>query len=232
MKKLFLSSLFLFVCFFSSAQDQKRTVAFKLYANLDLWENLYEFREGGTTIEQSAKNVLYLSPAIIWGNNKNFQEIELSKFLISENRYQLTEQINFNNEIRDGEISRSIEFAFRYEYSFLLTGAEDTNLDTYIGLSASPYFQKIDVEPYISNIHSIHYTSFGFDFSVIPRINYHIAERLFIDLSVPINIGRLGYYTIREDNPAIPLQQQRRGQFDTNLFRGNSIIRLGTGIKI
>lgn len=233
MNKLFLSSLFLFIFSLSTAQDQNRTVALKLYANLDLWNSLYELREGGTTIKRAAKNFLYLSPAVtIWGNNKNFQEIELSKVSIAENTYQLIEQNNFRSELREGEITRSLEFAFRYEYSFLLTSAENSKLNTYFGLSASPFFQKIDVKPNITNAFPTHYTSFGLDFSLVPRINYYIAERVFIDLSVPVNIGRLGYYTIREDNLAIPLPQQRSGRFDTSLFRGNSIIRLGAGIKI
>lgn len=226
-----------FLLFFSplSIAQDARSVSLKLYSNLDLWQNAFEVQYSGSTLKQTSNNLLYLSPAIAWGK-KNFQELEISQFSISKNTYELFMQRNRQgmvvDEIYDGEVTTNINLALRYEYNSLLTGIENSKIKTYLGLSVKPYFQKIDLKPSITTLFPKHFTSFGLDFGIVPRFNYHKHERLIIDVSVPVNLARLGYKSILEKNIAIPVSLQTTKIDDIRFLHGESLIRLGAAFVL
>ena len=138
----------------------------------------------------------------------------------------------FVDEIYDGEATNSFNLAFRYEYNILITGSENNKIRTYLGFAASPYFKSINIEPLITTIWPKHFSSFGLDLGLVPRINYQVHDRVFLDISVPVNFARAGYQNMREKNPALPFDLQTTKIEDIRFLQGDSLIRLGAGIVL
>lgn len=101
-----------------------------------------------------------------------------------------------------------------------------------IGISAMPYYQQTAFTPVLATEYPAATSRGGVKAYVIPRINYAISSKLFVDLNIPICIADMYFERNSKTNPNLLPQDQKNstGNFDgiPKLYS----IRIGVGLNI
>jgi hypothetical protein len=202
------------------AQEKKKTeIALKSYVNSILYLGPdRNIQSGLLSFAVNRKN-----------ENGNFQEYELSKIEQTSNYYPI-----FSSQLLPYDQGVSIEsyaLKLRYEVSFSLL-QRDSKIAPYFGISASPSVASISTNP--SNVNSFPTVrqAFGINLSVVPRIQWNIGSRLFLDLNTPLTImdGFNARFIVRD--PRFTMREQlASNRFDLTTFTDISF-RLGLGVKL
>jgi len=101
-----------------------------------------------------------------------------------------------------------------------------------VGLGGSPFFIRDYKSSMTRNSLPILVMEAGIVFYVIPRINYHINEKFFLDLNIPINLAQTAFQKVRVENPSMPIAEQTNNRFNFNLFSNVLAARIGVGMKL
>lgn len=232
--------LFLSVNLFSQKLTER--VAVKLYTNFD-YSPKYIHHESDTTngitlVEYEKEiNGFNFSPALVLYNKKgNSSEIEISRLRYSNNYNKEYNDIDSTGNvvnILSGNRIKQFELFIRYEYKLYMFKNKDwKTIKPIIGFSTTPFVQWSKLAPLLSTEYSSSKTSVGLYLSVIPRIEYVINERWYLDLNLPLSLITTHYTTIRDDNPMLPQNERVESFFD--LYNGpvSFAIRFGIGFII
>jgi hypothetical protein len=229
------SSLFLGVFFFSSfvviSQETTPTKALKLYSN-------FSFGSSETSLSSSYSYTTkhtdfgHFSPAFSWYSlNGNFHEIELSRMQF--NSYKSEEKHIDSNGVTKtlsgGYQGYSSYISIRYEYSWqLFKKRVDTKIQSYIGLSASPYIGLNSMEWKSVTMYPTRNNVVGSTIAIVPRVVFNFTEKLFMDVNTPLNIIDFSREGTKVSNPSIPIEQQK--SVKTNFSNGILGVQIRAGI--
>lgn len=226
----------------STGQESPKTKSIKLYSNYS-WISTQTNIGFDTTgrVSTIARNLDvqlgYLTPALAFTSaNGNFQEIELSKIVIGNTRNEVLNIVDSTGQssLASSLRTRNNMIAFRYEYDLLLFKKKkaDSKLKSYLGLSVNPYFSNTKYSSSIASMFTTSQQSFGALVAFIPRINYNVNERLFVDVNLPINLMDMNVTTERAENPAIPVPQRSISTLNFSQLPDQFLVRFGVGFRV
>lgn len=224
------------------SQDTPKKLSFLFYSNFDL-SSRYLYRGEGSTDGVSHRlytrefNGFGFSPAVKIKNPRgNAHYLEISRLRYDNDyseEYFYVDSTGVASPAIAGEDVRHFECYLRYEYSLGLFKRRNwEKLGLSLGFSACPFFNRNKTIPLLSSEYPITTTSTGVYLSVIPRIEYNINEKWFLDVNLPLALVTAEYMLTRIDNPAIEPNQRLNGIFD---FRQGPIgvaVRLGLGFRL
>jgi outer membrane protein W len=221
------------------AQENQKTKTLKLYSNFGLTTSENSIFSEGLQVTTVTTNrdydIGYMSPALAFvKQHGNFHEIELSRFKIN-NKYDETTlyEVNGATTTISGQYITNILIALRYEYDIMFLKKKETlKLRPYLGFGVNPYFLNSIINPIVATNYPTRQNDFGASISIIPRLNYNITERWFLDLNIPINVTELAVSSQKTYNPLIREEDQRTTNINYEILPSNFLIRIGIGIKI
>ena len=234
--------IFLFLSLNLLGQEQTERVNFKLYTNFDYspkYINHESDIDDGYSLRENEKEIngFNFSPALVFFNRKgNSSEIEISRFKYLNKFNKVYTVIDSTDAVGStllGSYDKQFELFVRYEYRLhLLKNKNEKALKPIIGFSATPFFQWNISDPVLSNEYPSSKASIGLYLSVIPRIEYAINERWYLDLNIPLALVTTHYTRIRHDSPLLP--ENKRLETIVDFYNGpvSFAIRFGVGIKI
>lgn len=223
------------------AQDGHFVDEIKLYANYSFTENLMEssYSSGDSIyfqMRESEKRILNLSPAIVFGAQKySSHEIEVSKLEYSKQQIvasYLQDGVTFENltEI-DNRTIASFELKLRYEYKIGIFTSKNWKIKPKLGFSASPLIKIAAITSNLATSYDQSIIQGGIGFSVIPRLEYQINQKWYIDLNFPINMQSIEFRSNTVDNPSIRSANRTTTTINTKTHL-DLIARLGIVFKI
>ena len=223
-------------------QESTKTKSIKLYSNYS-WistQTNIGFDSTGqvSTVARNLDVQLgYFTPALSFPSaNGNFQEIELSKIVIGNTRNEVLNVVDSTGKSSLVSVLRKKNntIAFRYEYDVLLFKKKnaDSKLKTYLGLSVNPYFSHTKYSSSIASMFTTSQNSFGALIAIIPRINYNINEKLFVDFNIPMNIIDMNVTSDITENPAIPVPQRSISTLNFSQLPDQFLVRFGLGFRV
>jgi hypothetical protein len=206
MKKLVLF-LLASTCALISYSQKANYIQFKLYKNVafELGQT-----QGTRTIELGT-----FSPAIAWGKNENFHEIQLLS-------------VNFFSRSRARNYSAGAE----YSYNYCFSDDKQSKVQVYLGGGvggsfASNYSEIFRGSTAVSskgvfiNTHLI----------ALPRITYRLKSNILLDLSLPYKIMTYENSQLVEEDPSIPVNQQTTTINVTNFFPSALSLKIGATVR-
>lgn len=236
MNKIFL----LFLLFFSTnllSQESAERTDIKLYTNFDLTPK-YLYNDSDTLREYEKEiNGFNFSPALVfYSQNGNSSEIEISRFRFSNiynKKYSLIDSIGAEETILSADYEKQFELFLRYEYKLALFKKKEwEKFKAIIGFSATPYFQWIKHQPEVSNEFSRSRTTVGLFMSVIPRVEYKLNDRWYLDLNIPLSLATMNFITNRSSNPLLPIEERKVSIIDFHNGPIAFAVRFGVGYVI
>lgn len=200
------------------------TVGYDTVLNKPIKEGFYETSLG------------YFSPAFAWASPRgNYHEVELSRLQFNEVDQQtyIDHDNGLNHQVVSGEQRTNVFIALRYEFNYMIIKNKgDKRLKPSLGFAVRPYYSRSAFVPRVSSLFASSQSNAGAIFSIIPRINYDLNKRWFIDLNVPINLGDVNIQSRTHDNPAIPVNQRTITTIVAEALPTQYLIRLGIGVRL
>ncbi len=222
------------------SQEESKNIEVKLYGNYTPMAVGYRVSNSHDSISNISLKGQYspfaFSPAIvIKKNNGNSSEFVLSRFIFLKGA-QLKGKVNNISDstlVSQSKFSENLfDLQLRYEYKFLiLKNKEIRKLMPFIGVSVSPFITQYKINPLISSSFPKQGTTLGVYISTIPRLEYNINEKVYLDFNVPLSFVSYTYSINREGNPVVPIEERKKmtSNFETAL---KFSVRLGIGVKI
>lgn len=149
----------------------------------------------------------------------NFHEIQFLQLTLQRHR-------DYNFSVN------STFFSFRYSYTLALFRGKSPAIQPLIGFAAAPYYSSEKFTPLNSTNFGRSSFGVGTFVELVPRINWNINEKLFLDLNLPLRLADLSYLRYYTNNPQVPEPQQTSSGLDFNTLPRHFEINLGLGIKI
>jgi len=232
-----------FLCsvFSSIGQENPKTKMVKLYTNFSLTEtssNIGFDTSGRTSVVAKNQDIQlgYFSPAFAFAMpNGNFHEFEISNILINNTKNETEFIVGNSGTAISGSILKKTQnkIAVRYEYDFLFFKKKtEAKLRSYLGLSVNPYFSNTQYSSNIPAAFPTSQSSIGALITVIPRLNYNINERWFLDLNIPINIIDLNLVNDKAENPQLTAAQRSITTFNFAQMPSQFLVRFGVGFRV
>lgn len=239
-------SLFLFYFCISwslSAQESESSnrLNLKFYNTFqyEKFEAVPFYQHNGTFEKyQTKENYTWLKPsvAIQWqGKKDKLHEIEWVNFIWNQKQEYFTDgNHDWPTWVPPSYQYKSnlINIAFRYEYLLPLFSLNQKNLNFSIGLGGSPFFIRDKISPIIRNLFPITVTEAGINFYAIPRINYQLSKKFFLDFNILINLAQSEFQRVKMENPSRPVAEQINNRWNFNLLPNVLAARVGVGIKL
>ena len=245
MKKKQLVILLLFVSthiFGQENTNKAKQIDLKLYTNFSFIHRYTELGKdtlNGTTRLEHTKDFygFSFSPAFVFYNKKgNSSEIEISRLNYTNNYIKEYTQLDSTGAIMhviSGHTKKEFDFHFRYEYQLRLFKKKDwKRINLSIGFSATPFVEWNKTEPTLSTEFVSSKTIIGVYLSVIPRIEYTINEKWYLDLNIPIAVANAYYTSIKDEDPSIPSEESNVNSFNFYNAPRDLTIRFGLGFRL
>ena len=235
--------LFIYVNLFGQNDlNEKRLIDFKLYSNFDFSSKYINYETdtiNGTSKNEYVKEIngFNFSPSLVFYSKKgNSSEIEISRLDYSNKyneKYTILDSTGAILNVMSGNTHKQFELYLRYEYRLKLFKKKDWKKTKLIlGFSGTPFVVWDKTEPVLNTEFTKHKTIVGFYLSVIPRIEYSISERWYLDLNIPVAIFTSHYTSFRNEDPSLPSEERSKNIFDFYNGPISYAIRLGIGFKI
>ena len=187
--------------------------------------------------EMSNWRIFHPTFALQWKTKAdNYQEIELTFLEISSNEFLRT---RFDNEdlsypsfyYEAGTKVTTTHVSLRYEYIYRLTKAVDRRFDFSLGAGINPYFFNISENPVISNQFPTHERNMGAFFQVVPRIQFNLSNKLYMDLNVPFCLFYYNHRRLEREDPQLIDELKIQTFTDNTLLPDVYSVRIGLGFR-
>lgn len=153
---------------------------------------------------------------------KNQHEISLEKFRIGSSDYYY-DSISL-------QADRSVDISLGYKYHLNLIKRKTSKWIPSIGLGAHAFYRSANFDSTTSLFFPVSYRGGGVRLIVQPTLVYHINHRVYLNLSLPVNIAHLELRSDRMDSPVIPAEQRKITRTDIVSF-SQLQAKFGVGIK-
>lgn len=200
--------LFLFVILISQNAVSQKTagkyIQFKMYKNVNF--------DLGLTQSSTVVTLGSFLPAIAWGKNENFHEIQLTS-------------IEFQSRSKTFSYSTGLE----YTYNYRVTDQESNNFQLYMGAGVGSGFNTVfgtlfDPSTQTFNNSSGKYVLFHA--VVIPRVTYKVKSNILLDLSVPYHLYDFKHTNLTLRDPSVTTNGQ------TTIFNDNTFLPRILDVKL
>ncbi len=243
MKKLNLGIILLLATINLFGQsDLKKAIDFKLYSNFDYSSKYINYGAdtvNGVTINEYRKEVkgFNFSPSLVFYTEKgNSSEIEISRLDYSNKyykKYSLVDSTGKLLNVLSGNSQKQFELYLRYEYKLGLFKNKDwKKMKLILGFSGTPFVVWNKIDPVLSTEFTQKETTVGLYLSVIPRIEYSINEKWYLDLNIPLALATTHYTTMKDENPTLPIKERTKTIIDYYNGPVSFAIRFGIGFRI
>lgn len=242
-KAILILSVFLFLININwtfGQEKEKKDLSIQIHTNLVALKSSTEKsynqdKKHSSTIDIGDAEFGYFLPSVrINKSNNNFHEFSLTQLLVKNN----TEKIYFYDSlgkytnIMEGQKIQHQKIALRYSYNIRLFKQKQGRFQSFIGSSVEPYFSNKIIKPYVSSEFPNRETIAGIDFLIIPRINYRIKDKFYIDFNFPLYVFNSNITMNKNDNPALTIQQRKIITFNLEELPDKFMVSLGLGVKI
>lgn len=202
-------------------------LSFKIYQNTDLFQQQYHIPQPRENINQDKINFSRISLAFGFRSGKSyFHEVELQIPEFSRPLGKLDFPQKYSIWKGDAYDQIGSSFSCRYELGKLL-GDKSKPINLLLSTCINPYYIKLEYTPTVPNAYYYSLTHYGLALNVVPRLYFRLNRLFSIDLNSPIRIYDFRRSKYRQDNPILPLQQQRSKQIDHLFFESVYTIRIG-----
>lgn len=177
-------------------------------------------------------DIIHPAFAINFGNKAgNRHELELTSLAVKkfDNKTVLDSPLLITT---NGSLVYETNIAVRYEYIINLNKKAGAKFVPAIGLAASPYYTRYNYVPYVTSTYPVRETFIGLRTFVVPRINYNISKRIFLDLNIPVCITDVQGSYHKEQNPTLSTDAQVRNTGNFDAVPKYFSLRLGVGVKL
>lgn len=221
--RLFIT-VFMFEAIYSFGQQGP---GFKLYQNTDIFQLQCINFKPRETIKQGKINFSRISLAYVLLTKKNyFHEVELQIPEFSKPIEKLDFPLKYTYWKGETYDDSGRSFSFRYEIGKLL-GDKSKPINFLLSTGINPYYVQLEYTPTTSSGYYFSSTYYGFELNATPRLYLKISPHFTIDLNLPIRIYNFQISKFRQDNPILPVQQQRSIETNHLFFEPVYTIRLG-----
>lgn len=207
MKKYILLLTLSFAFAFAYGQNGK-FIQFKLYKNVDFG---FGQLAGSRTIELGV-----FSPAIAWGKDDNFHEIQLLS-------------VNFFSRSAARNYSAGAEYSYNYRISDEGSGKFQFYFGGGIGGSFRSNYSEIfrgGAEPFATSGKAIRV-----NLVALPRLTYEIRNNILLDFSLPYHFAQFENLTSNEQDPSIPVNQQTNNVSDFTVLPRSIAFKVGAIVR-
>jgi len=240
--KIYFLILFIF-SFVNSGLSQNPNLdysgAFKIYNTSSFSQSTYTIPDSSVYSKKSTySNLQIFHPTIAfqWKTKKNnFHEVELTDFSFNRSSFLREEILDSTGAIIQtlwAYKSTSSFVSARYEFIVVFNKSKDKKIVPTLGFAIRPYFKQSDFSPQISNVYPVSGFTLGMGGYLIPGISYYLSSRIFLNLSLPINIFDSSFKRSHFEDPTLTQSQQTVYSFESDMFPGIYYLRFGVGIKL
>jgi hypothetical protein len=213
--------------------------AIKIY-NLTTYERDVSYTNDTTpfSIHSKVTAIQMLHPTIALqfrSKTNNFHEVELTNLVL--NRFSNKSEIinDTSGKVQatvNNNRTRSTFISIRYEYILNFNKIKDRKMVPSVGFSVGPYFKQNEASSGVLTAYNFSEKLMGARINTVPRLTYYVSSRIFFDINIPICFFEMDIRTTQNDNPAIPVNQQKVTNFNINVFPNKFTGRVGVGIKL
>jgi len=240
MKCIFQMILLVVLCCYNplSAQEEKNTkYAVKLYYGMSYsWDNSTSGTlSDGTyqTYERQRFSLSSFTPALTIFKPKSMHEFGLPGLSFSRER-SLSEIVNENDNMEiptSGGIYKRFQLTLPYEYAYRLWNISD-KWSFLAGVRTSASMILTDQTPYVSNLFPRTGNQFGVGVSLVPRLNFSLGNKWFLDFNTPISTVSFVHYRGKVEDPTVPSSERLDTETKFTFFNEVLSFRLGLGLKL
>lgn len=243
--KKYLLGFCLFICVslcLAEKPNSSDKYSFKLYG-LSISES-YEYSKRFTNddpytliTEISNWRIFHPTLAFQWRTKAdNFSEIELTFLEINNDEFLITMVYDdrpyyYPPITTAGTKVTTTNISIRYEYIYNLTKTDNNRFAFSIGASINPYFLKIYEDPALSNQFSTNERNIGAFFHFVPRINFNLSKKLFIDFNVPFCLFNFNHKNVHKNDPILTEELKTQSFVDNTMFPEIYSLRIGIGYR-
>lgn len=175
----------------------------------------------------------YLSFAVEVLKDKFFStEFELMPLRF--NRYDIMESIVIpqtnEKEIISGGKTTFLESTFQYQLNHYFN--RDKLVVPYFGISSRLFYNYSKRNPATTSLFKKTEQNFGLIFSITPGLLIKVNNKLFVDINIPVGIYEIKLNSIKEDDPQLTLEDQKRSEIMGSFLPKTLNFRLGFIYKI
>jgi hypothetical protein len=224
--------LLILITFLSISSFAQNILSFKIYQNTDIIHTRYTDSQSGNVTTENNWNFNRISLAVNLLSKKGFShEVELfiPEFSKPIKKFQFPIKYKFGNIVKFDYETTS--YSLRYELHKLLTNKSE-RIHFLFGIGINPYYVFMEYTPTSSNAYYNSLAFYGFALNVIPALHYKLSSHFSIDLNAPISMYNLQREYYRQDNPILPVRQQRFHHTNHLFFEPIYTIRLGLRYRL
>ncbi len=162
------------------------------------------------------------SSFFIMDEAKNQHEISLEKLTLGSPDYYFD-----SYELRS---NNAVDVSVGYKYHFNFMKRKTSRWIPSVGVGTHAFFRKMNFAATEGVPFEITHKGGGLQFYVQPAITCHINQRVFLSLSIPVNVVTAELRSDYYDNPAIPAEQRSITVLNSTgftQFQG----KIGAGVK-
>lgn len=197
------------------------------YQNTDLFKESYIILQPREEIERIKINFNRFSLAFVLNSKNNFfHEIEIQIPEYSKPILDLDFPRHQRFIVGESFDERASSFSFRYELGSMRRDSSRA-ISYYFSAGVQPYYVQLKYTPAMPTSYFMSDTYFGVNCNVTPRLRYQLSKRFTLELNTPISIFNYEVTQLRQDNPNLPLHQQRHTYTDFSLLIPVYTLRLG-----
>lgn len=201
--------------------------SFKLYQNTDIFQLYCISLNPREETKQVKVNFSRISIAFVFTSRKrSFHEVELQIPEFSKPIDKLDFPLKYTFFKGEPFESAGNSFSFRYEFGKLL-GDKSKPINFLLSAGINPYYMQLEYTPTTSSAYYQSRTYYGFALNATPRLYFKLNRHFSIDLNIPIRIYNFQKARYRQDNPILPVRQQRLTKTNHLFFEPVYTIRLG-----
>jgi hypothetical protein len=237
-------SLFLFavvqasICLSQNPQLQYKS-ALKIYnlASLEKYTNSTDSNTDYSTLftfNTRRLDIFHPTLAFQWNNKKkNTHEVELTRFSVNKVLNSTSSQAgnSAQSQTLSGADVLTVDISLRYEYILNLRKPKDKKMIPSLGFAINPYLNYISIQSLASTTFASSSWHLGARLFVVPRLNFHLSSRIFLDLNIPVCL--VDDYQLRNANSSPNLSLENRITY-SNFFEFLPkvySVRFGVGFK-
>jgi len=198
-----------------------------VYQNTDYFNVSYYNSQTNASRNTEELNFSRISIAVAINTLKHFtHEIEFFIPELSKSIYKVKLPLDYEFEENDGYVSSISTYSFRYELSKKVFSLSN-RFQFIAGLGVNPYLTTTEYEPTMSNQYYSKVERYGVSFNIVPRIDYRVTDRIYIDLNIPLKVYDLQRKDVQNNNPNLPMREQKFNEVTDIFFENVYTIRLG-----
>ena len=216
-------TLFVFEALYSFGQQG---FSIKLYQNTDIFPRTCIILNPREVIKETRINFSRFSFAFNLSGKKCFHELELQFPEFEKPIEKLDFPLKYTFWKSDKQEETGSSFSFRYELGKFL-GDKSKPVNFLLSAGVNPHYLNLEYASEFSNVYYTLIEYYGVILNATPRVLFKLNSHFSIDLNTPIRIYNFQVYKHRQDNPILPVSQQRYKETNHLFFEPVYTIRLG-----